>query len=620
VARTGDGLCGEHLDERRRAVVTTAARIAFALLVGATFAAFFFAQELKSTPPLVQDVKVTPFFSPNRDGRFDRAHASFVLKRADDVTVTVIDRAGDVVRELADNRHLARGRRMAIVWDGRAADGRLVSDGIYRIRASLRRQGRSVTLPRNIRKDTRPPDIVVTSIGPMRDKVPRPELLPNAKGEPARVSFRAPGRHKEVLVYRTDVRPVRPVFAAPVQLPDDATRWTWDGTVGGRRVAPGTYLVVIRARDQAGNIGSSAPIPPRFAFREPLRGRGGITVRYLTAQAPSTPVTAGDQASVAVDSVDQSFTWTLRRAGYRGFRKRGRGTRSRVVHFPAPGGKSGLYIFEARTRTHRTAAPLVVQSRQASDVLVVLPVTTWQATNPVDDDGDGRPNTLDAGLPVDIARPYAGDGLPAQLTTQDALLLAQLDRGHRRYDVTTDVALARGAGPRLDGHRGVILAGDARWLDPRVARALRSFVRGGGRLLSVGTGSLRRSVTLDARDRAVSPTLPTERDLFGARLRPVVREPVSLVNVVDGIDLFGGTEGLFAGVDAFEQTLDVRGGARAIAAAAATQPGDRQVIVASRFGDGLVIRPGMPDFSAKLRTNPELATFLSRAWTLLRRR
>ncbi|HEY0346391.1 MAG TPA: hypothetical protein VGC59_17195, partial [Solirubrobacteraceae bacterium] len=85
-------------------------------------------------------------------------------------------------------------------------------------------------------------------------------------------------------------------------------------------------------------------------------------------------------------------------------------------------------------------------------------------------------------------------------------------------------------------------------------------------------------------------------------------------------DLFGGTGGLFAGVDAFEQTLDVRGGTRAIAAAAATQPGDRQVIVASRFGDGLVIRPGMPDFSAKLRANPELATFLSRAWTLLRRR
>jgi hypothetical protein len=601
--------------------VTAAVRIAFALLVGATFAAFFVAQELKSTPPLVQDLKVTPFFSPNRDGRFDRAHASFVLKRTDDVTVTVIDHSGDVVRELADDRHLPVGRRMTIVWDGRDAEGRMLRDGVYRIRANLRRQARSVTLPRNIRKDTRPPGVLVTSIGPMRDKVPRPELVPNADGEPARVSFRAPPHHEEALVYRTDVQPARPVFDAPVELPDGATRWTWNGTVDGRRVAPGTYLVVVRARDLAGNVGSSSPIPPRFAFREPLRGRGGITVRYLTAQGPSAPVTAGDQAAVAVDSVDQRFRWTLRRVGDRGIRKRGRGTRSRVVHFPAPRGTSGLYLFEARTRTHRVAAPLVVQSRRPRDVLVVLPVTTWQGDNPVDDDGDGRPNTLDAGLPVGIGRPYAAGGLPAQLPTQEALLLAQLDRNHRRYDLTTDVALARGTGPRLDGHRGIILAGDTRWLDARVATALRGFVRSGGHLLSVGTDSLRRSVTIDAAgERAVSPTLPTERDLFGARLRPVVRAPVSLVNVVDKIGLFGGTEGLFGGVDAFEQTIDVRGGSAAIAAVAATQPGDRQVIVASRFGDGLVIRPGMADFSAKLATSPELATFLERAWTVLRQR
>jgi hypothetical protein len=332
-------------------------------------------------------------------------------------------------------------------------------------------------------------------------------------------------------------------------------------------------------------------------------------------------VTAGDQAAVAVDSVDQRFRWTLRRVGDRGIRARGRGTRSRVVRFAAPRGTSGLYLFEARTGTHRVAAPLVVQSRRPRDVLVILPVTTWQGDNPVDDDGDGRPNTLGAGLPVGIARPYAAGGLPAQLPTQEALLLAQLDRSHRRYDLTTDVALARGAGPRLDDHRGVILAGDTRWLDTRVAGALRGFVRRGGRLLSVGTDSLRRSVTIDAAaERAVSPTLPTERDLFGARLRPVVREPVSLVNVVDQIGLFGGTAGLFNGVEAFEQTVDVRGGSGAVAAAAATQPGDRQVIVASRFGDGLVIRPGMPDFSAKLATNPELAAFLERTWTLLRQR
>ncbi len=598
------------------------ARAAFALLVCATFAAFFAAQELKSTPPRVQELKTTPFFSPNRDGRFDRARASFVLKRTDQVSATIIDRAGDDVRVLEPGATLAAGATMRLVWDGRLANRRMAPDGTYRIRLNLRRQGRAVVLPRNIVKDTRPPDVRVTSIGPQKDTVPRPELLPRADGDPARVSFKAPeglGSHKEVLVYRTDVSPARPVFDKPVKLADDARRWEWNGTAeGGRRVAAGTYVVVVRARDQAGNIGTSVALPPRPAYARPFQGRGGITVRYLSAQSDSEPVNSGDRAAVAVTSTKR-FRWTLRRVAERRIRKRGSGTRSRVVHFDAPRGKSGLYLFEVRIRGRKVAAPVAVQSADNRDVLVVLPVTTWQGSNPVDDDGDGRPDTLTAGLPVRIGRPFVKTGLPAQLPTQEALLLAQLDREGHRYDLTTDVALARKEGPTLAGHRGVILAGDTRWLDPRVARSLRGFVRDGGTLLSAGTQSLRRTAELTLRGRAIKPTLPTARDLFGARLRPIqrVKTPETLTNVVDDIQLFSGTEGQFSGIRAFEQTLDVRGGSQAIAAAAATQDGKRQVIVASRLGKGIVIRPGLPDFSASLGANSELADFLERAWTLL---
>ena len=45
--------------------------------------------------------------------------------------------------------------------------------------------------------------------------------------------------------------------------------------------------------------------------------------------------------------------------------------------------------------------------------------------------------------------------------------------------------------------------------------------------------------------------------------------------------------------------------------------GPRHVIVASRLGKGIVIRPGLPEFSASLRRNAELAGFLERVWTLL---
>ena len=601
--------------------MTVPARIAFAVLVGATIAAFFVAQKLKSTPPRVQDLKVREFFSPNRDGRFDRTRVSFILKRADDISATVIDREGDVVRRLVDNRSLAKGERVSIAWNGRDDDGRIVPDGIYRVRVNLRGEGRSLTLPRNIRKDTTPPDLLVTSIGPQKNKLPQPELLPRPNGAPARATFQAAGaRRKEVLVYRTDVRPARPVFDSPIQLDDDATQWTWDGTAHGRRVTAGTYVVIIRARDQAGNVGSSAPIPPRSAFREQLPGRGGITVRYLTAQGSTRPVTGGEQAAVAVDSVGKNFNWSVRRVGERAVRKRGRGTRSRVVHFMAPGGKSGLYVFEVRTRSRKAATPVVVQSQQQRDVLVVLPVTTWQGLNPYDDDGDGRPNTLGAGLPVRVARNYVKDGLPDQIRRHEALLLAQLDRAGHRYDVTTDVALGLGEGRKLADYRGVILAGDTRWLDVNAARALRRFVRDGGRVLSVGTESLRRTVTLTPRGRAIDPTLPTQRDLFGARLRPIVLGPVTLVNIIDDIDLFAGTAGQFPNIPAVEETIDVRGGTSAIAAAAAAEDGRRLVIVASRLGDGLVIRPGMPEFSAGLRGSAELTALLEQSWNLLRRR
>ena len=598
--------------------MTRLAQAAFALLVCATFGAFFVAQRLKNTPPAVQQVGVTPLFSPNRDGRKERVDVGFSLEGSDRVTVTVVDADGDAVRELVDSRELAGGERLNARWDGRADDGAMAPDGTYRVRVALRGEGRSVVLPRTIVKDTRPPDVRVTSIGPTTDTVPRPELLPRPDGEPVQVNFRAPGDTKRVSVYRTDVRPVRGVLNE--DLPDDATSWEWDGTVEGRRVASGTYLVGIESRDAAGNIGTSVPeLPPTLEFGEELPGRGGVTVRYLRAQAPSVPLPAAERAQVAVDSVGEPFSWRLRRVGEQVVRNRGRRSGTDVVTFRAPGGVSGLYLFEARTATRATATPVIVQSQQERPVLVVLPASTWQGTNPVDDDGDGRPNTLAAGLDVRVGRPYAGDGLPTQLPDQEAQLLRHLDREGHRYDLTTDVALARGAGPRLGGHRGVIVAGDARWLPPEVGRALRDYVREGGRLLSVGTRSLRRTVRLTPGNRLVDPSPPTRRDLFGARLAPLEREPVTLVSVLDEIDLFAGTEGQFGGVELFEPTTDA-GPDATIVAAGATADGDRNVIVAARFGDGLVLRPGLPDFSLRLGEAPELTTLMERMWTLLSRR
>ena len=236
-------------------------------------------------------------------------------------------------------------------------------DGIYRIRLNLRRQGRAVLIPRNIDKDTTPPKIASPSIGPER-QVPRPELLPRADGEPAEVHFQAPGRPaRRSLVFRTDVRPARAVFDAPVKLADDATSWTWDGTVRrAPRRAPGPTLVVVRARDQ----------------RRQHRHLGRRS-RRASSTAARCPAAAASRSATCAPSRRPSpiegarDRGRRRRLGRRALhlaaaphrRRPGSATAAAaaaraIVRFAAPGGKSGLYLFEVRTRTRRTAAPVVV--------------------------------------------------------------------------------------------------------------------------------------------------------------------------------------------------------------------------------------------------------------------
>src|SRR5438094_10395207 len=96
---------------------------AISALAAATFGAFFIAQRLKHSPTIVQQVMMTPLFSPNGDGRHDAAHFSFKLRHHDDVTVAVVDAKGDVVRTLLDNRALGAGTPVSVAWNGRTASG-----------------------------------------------------------------------------------------------------------------------------------------------------------------------------------------------------------------------------------------------------------------------------------------------------------------------------------------------------------------------------------------------------------------------------------------------------------------------------------------------------------------
>lgn len=605
---------------------------AFSLLVVATFGAFFVAQSLKGGPSVLQQVTVRPLFSPNSDSRLDEARFAFKTREDDTVRVDVVDADDDPVATIFEER-LDAYTPTRVTWDGRTEDGAVAPDGLYRYRVTLRDQGRSIIVPRSFRLDTTPPSPRILGIGPVQSDRPQPELLPNPEGKPARVSFEAPGNRKRILLYKTGPGKLR--FAmAPIELPDDADEWRWDGTVGGRRVSPGTYLVVVESRDRAGNIGTSVPLDddemPIAEYGEGYGGKGGITVRYLAVQPPIEPTRAGERATFGVDARQERYTWNLRRVGGppRPIR-RGSGTRP-LLRIQAPAGEGGVYLLEVRTRTRRTRVPWVVRPetlrigtrKEPRGVLVVLAMGTWQGRNPVDDDGDGLADVLDRGLPVRLERPLVGDGtgLPIGFAEREAPLLAHLDREGRRYDVTTDVALAAGVGPRpADGYAGVLLPGDTRWLDPRAARRLRAFVRDGGALATFGIDSLRREARLTPGRRLIEPTVPAPADLFGAVVRPLDRGRTTLTELVDEAGLFDGTDGEFLAVERYEVTRGLGRDVRRLSAA--VTPEGRSVILVTRVAEsgGRIVRIPLPGLPSRLSSDTELAQLVRNTWILLSR-
>ena len=248
--------------------MTRLSQVLFGVLVAASLAAFFVAQELKSQPSLIQDFQlVWPVISPNADSRNDAQRVRFRLKEADTVDVAIVDSDGDEVREILSGAPLAAYRypQPTPSWDGRDDNGDPAPDGVYRVRITLRDHGRNVIVPDSFRVDRTPPAVRIVSIGPDQDRLhPRPEILPTETREPARIRINAPVRNgrARMLFFRTDVFPAR--LAAQRAMAAGTSVVTWNGTDDeGRPVAAGTYLAVAEVRDAAGNIGTSTTLDAR---------------------------------------------------------------------------------------------------------------------------------------------------------------------------------------------------------------------------------------------------------------------------------------------------------------------------------------------------------------------
>jgi hypothetical protein len=158
------------LTAAERPVGDRPARVVFALLVVACFAAFFITQRLKHTPTAVQLFKLTPSFAPTSAGSLKEERISFKLAQADEVTVSIERAAGGQVATLLHDHPVARYKQFSLRWNGRLGAargytllgapnghltllptnrGKLAPAGEYRVRVSLRSQNRTVVSPRN---------------------------------------------------------------------------------------------------------------------------------------------------------------------------------------------------------------------------------------------------------------------------------------------------------------------------------------------------------------------------------------------------------------------------------------------------------------------------------------
>ena len=314
--------------DRPRLVRYGPAVIVVALLI-ATAVAFFAAEHLKLERSPIQRPRVTTDFSPACDCPTNAATIAFRLRRRERVTIDVVGGNGKAATRLVAAQDLARGPH-SFVWDGRDDGGLPVRDGTYRVRITLAREGRTITIPNTITLDTVRP--TATPTAPIRPTVFSPDRDGRAEGisvhyrmsEPAHALLYVNGR----LLARN--HPTEPVG-----------RISWYGGHRGRIYPPGRYRVSLGARDLAGNLA----VP---------RAAGVVRIRFVELARRRIRAVAGRRFRVRVSTDAKTVSWRLRR-------------RHGVAHppvlvlrAPATPGRYRLYVIE---RGHAARAVIVVSRR-----------------------------------------------------------------------------------------------------------------------------------------------------------------------------------------------------------------------------------------------------------------
>ena len=290
-------------------------------LLGGTAAALALTEQLKLERSPVLRTHVGKLVG--LDGRIP---VRFVLRKADRLTVVVVDSDGHVVRTLLRSRFRPRGVQ-PFTWNGRDDFGRMVPAGIYKPRLHLAREHRTILMPNPIRVDATAPRIALVSLTP---RVISPD---------------GDFRHEAAYIrYRTS-EPARALLYVNGQAHDRLRRYAlnglvrWRGKVGGQSLPAGRYRLALRARDLAGNLSPLVPI-------------GTVRIRYVEVRPHVLHAKPGGRIGFRVSTDAKRFDWRFGSGG---------GGHSRpgllVLHAPTAPGSYRLVVTE---NGHTATALLIV--------------------------------------------------------------------------------------------------------------------------------------------------------------------------------------------------------------------------------------------------------------------
>jgi hypothetical protein len=231
-------------------------------LLGATATAFAVTEGLKLTPSPIRSTQVDKIFSPVCRCPTAAAQIGFRLRKADRMTLAIVDRSGRVVRTLVDGRRFNHGFHH-FAWNGRDDAEAVVPDGVYKPRVHLAGQHRTILLPNPIAVDTKPPVAVLTV---------------------RRRAF-TPGHGRIQAFYRLN-EPAHPLLVVDG---DVAVKGRFERSRGklewfGAGARPGPHRLALRAVDVAGNESQATrPVIVQVAYLDLVRHRIAATAGGVVA-------------------------------------------------------------------------------------------------------------------------------------------------------------------------------------------------------------------------------------------------------------------------------------------------------------------------------------------------